>query len=90
MFHVDGRLQVTLNCGMALAFGAGGRVPPMVLSALGVVHRVRGAPRDARATAVAVEASAWLGPRGWGPEQEVDHLRRQLVSIVRAAQRPLP
>eukprot|EP00969_Alexandrium_andersonii_P027218 1187173-Alexandrium_andersonii.AAC.1 len=37
-----------------------------------------------------VGASAWLGSRGWGPAQEGDRLRLQLVDIIRAAQRPLP
>eukprot|EP00969_Alexandrium_andersonii_P289839 12811090-Alexandrium_andersonii.AAC.1 len=63
---------------MATAFGAAGWAPPMALSALGVVHGVRGAPRDPRAVAMAVGAAAWLATRGWGPEQENDHLRRQL------------
>eukprot|EP00969_Alexandrium_andersonii_P329208 14547248-Alexandrium_andersonii.AAC.1 len=35
VFHVDGRLQVTLSRGMASAFGTGGWAPVMVLSALG-------------------------------------------------------
>eukprot|EP00969_Alexandrium_andersonii_P314323 13886093-Alexandrium_andersonii.AAC.1 len=63
---------------MAVAFGTGGWAPVMVLSALGMVHGVHGAPRDPRATAMAVGASAWLGSRGWGPAQEVDRLRLQL------------
>eukprot|EP00969_Alexandrium_andersonii_P196185 8667598-Alexandrium_andersonii.AAC.1 len=36
---------------------------------------------------MAVGAAAWFATRGWGPEQENDHLRRQPVSIVRALQR---
>eukprot|EP00969_Alexandrium_andersonii_P207606 9171954-Alexandrium_andersonii.AAC.1 len=63
MFHVAGRLQATLSRGMAAAFGTGGWAPSMALSASGVVRGVRGSPRDPRATAVAVGASAWLGVR---------------------------
>eukprot|EP00969_Alexandrium_andersonii_P310573 13723749-Alexandrium_andersonii.AAC.1 len=78
MFHADGPLRAVLDRGMATAFGAAGWAPPMALSALGVVHGVRGAPRDPRAAILAVGAAAWLATRGWGPEQEGDCLRRQL------------
>eukprot|EP00969_Alexandrium_andersonii_P054592 2403714-Alexandrium_andersonii.AAC.1 len=71
---------------MAVAFGAGGWAPVMVLSALGVAHGVHGAPRDPRAAAMAAGASAWLGVPGRGPAQENDRLRSQLVDIIRAAQ----
>eukprot|EP00969_Alexandrium_andersonii_P288028 12733608-Alexandrium_andersonii.AAC.1 len=69
MSHADGPLQATLDRGMALAFGTAGWAPVVALSALGVMHGVRGAPRDPRATAMAVGASSWLGSRGWGPAQ---------------------
>eukprot|EP00969_Alexandrium_andersonii_P187872 8301567-Alexandrium_andersonii.AAC.1 len=59
----------------------------MALSALGVVHGVRGAPRDPCAIAVAVGVAAWLAARGWGPEQESSFLHRQLASILRALQK---
>ena len=86
MFHADAALRNRLARGMATAFCTGGWAPPVALSALGVVHGVSGSPRDPAAVIMAVGAAAWLGSRGWGPGEEGEVLRSQVVGVTRALQ----